>query len=133
VLSFDVDRQSHPCRLEMDEVVQAVEAAKKEWDQTFAQTREHVKEIEGCGKSGRGTEEANSLPRLNGAAQDGMAVLRSLQFKLDLLAQQLPTEQEALSAQAMLKSWKEQYQRYIYLFVSSRSFCEYKKFGDALI
>jgi len=90
VLSFDVDRQSHPCRLEMDEVVQAVEAA-KEWDQTFAQTREHVKEIEGCGKSGRGTEEANSLPRLNGAAQDGMAVLRSLQFKLDLLAQQLRT------------------------------------------
>lgn len=93
----------------MDEVVQAVEAVKKEWDQTFGQTQEHIKAIEGCGKSGRGTEEANSLPRLNGAAQDGMTVLRSLQFRLDLLAQQLPTEEESQSAQALLKSWKEQY------------------------
>lgn len=95
----------------MDEVVEAVENAKKEWDETFSLTQEHVKAIEGCGKSGRGTEDANSLPRLNGAAQDGMAVLRSLQFKLDLLAQQLPTEEEAQAAQAMLKSWKQQYQR----------------------
>ncbi|ONK73664.1 uncharacterized protein A4U43_C04F33990 [Asparagus officinalis] len=94
----------------MDEVVVAVDNAKKEWDQTFVQTQEHVRAIESCGKSGKGTEEANSLPRLNGAAQDGMAVLRSLQFKLDLLAQQLPTEEEVQSANAILKSWKEQYQ-----------------------
>lgn len=94
----------------MDEVVEAAENAKKEWDQTFSQVQQHVKAIEGCGMSGRGTEDASSLPRLNGAAQDGMAVLRSLQFKLDLLAQQLPTEEEAQAAQVMLRSWKEQYQ-----------------------
>ncbi|ONK63840.1 uncharacterized protein A4U43_C07F19480 [Asparagus officinalis] len=100
----------------MDEVVVAVESVRKEWDQTFVQTQEHVRAIESCGKSGRGTEEANSLPRLNGAAQDGMAVLRSLQVKLDLLAHQLPTEEEVQSANAMWKSWKEQYQRYNTIF-----------------
>ncbi|XP_058101360.1 uncharacterized protein LOC131245726 [Magnolia sinica] len=94
----------------MEEVAQAVEKATKEWDQTFAKTQDHVKAIESCGKLGKGTDEVNSLPRLNGAAQDGLALLRSLQFRLDLLAQQLPTEEEAQSAQSTLKSWKEQYQ-----------------------
>ncbi|XP_077210590.1 uncharacterized protein LOC143846064 isoform X2 [Tasmannia lanceolata] len=93
----------------MEEVTQAFEKVVKEWDQTFAQTQESVRAIEGCGKSGRGAEEASSLPRLNGAAQDGLALLRSLQFRLDLLAQQLPTEEEVQSAQATLKSWEEQY------------------------
>eukprot|EP00268_Persea_americana_P019940 TRINITY_DN2027_c0_g1_i1.p1 TRINITY_DN2027_c0_g1~~TRINITY_DN2027_c0_g1_i1.p1 ORF type:complete len:299 (+),score=70.91 TRINITY_DN2027_c0_g1_i1:393-1289(+) len=93
-----------------EEVAQAVEKVKKEWDQTFNQTQDHVKAIEKCGKSGKGTEEANSLPRLNGAAQDGLALLRSFQFRLDLLAPQLLTDQQVQSAQHMLKSWKEQYQ-----------------------
>lgn len=95
-----------------EEVAQAVEKVKKEWDQTFNQTQDHVKAIEKCGKSGKGTEEAKSLPRLNGAAQDGLALLRSLQFRLDLLAPQLLTDQQVQSAQHMLKSWKEQYQRF---------------------
>ena len=69
----------------MDEVVQAVKNV-EEWDQTVVQIQEHVKAIEGCGKSKRGTEEANSLPRLNGAAQDGLPLLRSMQFRLDLLS-----------------------------------------------
>ncbi|XP_077211104.1 uncharacterized protein LOC143846533 [Tasmannia lanceolata] len=93
----------------MEEVTQAFEKVIKEWDQTFAQTQESVRSIERCGKSGRGAEEASSLPRLNGAAQDGLALLRSLQFRLDLLAQQLPTEEEVQSAQATLKSCEEQY------------------------
>ncbi|KAH7667773.1 protein transport protein SEC20 protein [Dioscorea alata] len=94
----------------MDEVVQAVADIKKEWDQTSAQLRERIKAIEACGNSGRGTEEANSLPRLNGAAQDGIALLRSLQFRLDLLAQQLPTMEQSQSEQATLNSWKNEYQ-----------------------
>uniref|UniRef100_A0A1D1Y428 Vesicle transport protein SEC20 n=1 Tax=Anthurium amnicola TaxID=1678845 RepID=A0A1D1Y428_9ARAE len=94
----------------MDEVVHAVEEVKREWRETIAQVIEHVRAIEGCGSSGRGTEEANALPRLNGAAQDGLASLRSLQFRLDLLAQQLPTEEEVQSAQSTLNSWKEQYE-----------------------
>ncbi|KAJ0985250.1 hypothetical protein J5N97_003606 [Dioscorea zingiberensis] len=94
----------------MDEVVQAVTDLKKEWEQTSAQVRERIKAIEACGNSGRGTEEASSLPRLNGAAQDGLALLRSMQFKLDLLAQQLPTFEESQSGQATLNSWKDEYQ-----------------------
>lgn len=93
----------------MDEVSKAVEEVKKEWGKTFVQIEKQVKTIEGCGKSGKGTEEANSLPRLNGAAQDGFASLRSLQFKLDLLAPQLPTQEESQSAEITMKEWKEQY------------------------
>ncbi|KAJ0974315.1 hypothetical protein J5N97_016280 [Dioscorea zingiberensis] len=99
-----------PRRSEMDEVVQAVADLKKEWEQTSVQVRERVKAIEACGNSGRGTEEASSLPRLNGAAQDGLALLRSMQFKLDLLAPQLPTFKESQSEQATLNSWKDEYQ-----------------------
>ena len=91
----------------MDEVGQAVENVKKEWDQTVVQIQERVKAIEGCGKYRRGTEEANSLPRLNGAAQDGLALLRSMQFRLDLLFQQLPTIEESQSAHSTLESWKK--------------------------
>ncbi|XP_042517701.1 uncharacterized protein LOC122091697 isoform X2 [Macadamia integrifolia] len=94
----------------MDEVAEAVEKVKKEWDETIAHAHEHVKAIEEYGKPGRGTDEGNSLQRLNGLAQDALALLRSMQFRLDLLAQQLPTEEEAQSAQSMLKSWKDQYQ-----------------------
>lgn len=95
----------------MDEVAQAVAKVKKEWDQSVVQIQDHIRLIESCGTSGKGTEEANSLPRLNGAAQDGLAVLRSLQFKLDFFAQQLSTEEETQSAQLALEFWKEQYQR----------------------
>ncbi|KAK1291546.1 hypothetical protein QJS10_CPB17g00284 [Acorus calamus] len=59
----------------MDEVVLAVQKVKDEWNQTFPQTQGHIEATEACGKSGRGSEEANSLPRLNGAAQDGLALL----------------------------------------------------------
>ncbi|KAG6501285.1 hypothetical protein ZIOFF_041164 [Zingiber officinale] len=94
----------------MDEVAQTVAKVKKEWDQSVVQIQDRIRLIESCGTSGKGTEEANSLPRLNGAAQDGLAVLRSLQFKLDFLAQQLSTEEEIQSAQLTLEFWKEQYQ-----------------------
>ncbi|PKU87523.1 uncharacterized protein LOC110093572 [Dendrobium catenatum] len=93
----------------MDEVAQAVEDVKRTWDQTVVQIEDHIKEIQRCGKSGKGIQEVNSLPRLNSAAQDGLALLRSLQFRFDLLAQQLPTEEEVVSALAALSSWKEQY------------------------
>ncbi|KAJ4759392.1 Vesicle transport protein SEC20 [Rhynchospora pubera] len=95
----------------MDEVSLAVENLKKEWDQTVSRLQERIQEIENCGKSGKGTEEANALPRLNGAAQDCLASLRSMQFRLDLLAQQLPTMEEVQSRQALVEIWKEQYQK----------------------
>uniref|UniRef100_A0A5B6ZE50 Putative Sec20 family protein n=1 Tax=Davidia involucrata TaxID=16924 RepID=A0A5B6ZE50_DAVIN len=95
----------------MDKVVEAVEKAKKDWDETYSRTQEHIRSIEEYGKSGRSnTEERNSLQRLNGLAQDGLALLTSLQFKLDLLAPQLPTDDEVQSAQSMLESWKHQIQ-----------------------
>ncbi|KAA8527827.1 hypothetical protein F0562_035304 [Nyssa sinensis] len=95
----------------MDKVVEAVEKAKKDWDETYGRNLEHIRSIEEYGKSGRSnTEERNSLQRLNGLAQDGLALLTSLQFKLDLLAPQLPSDDEVQSAQSMLESWKHQIQ-----------------------
>jgi protein transport protein SEC20 len=96
----------------MDEVTQAVENLKKEWSQAVSQLEESIAAIESCGKTGKGTEEATSLPRLNGSAQDALQLLKSLQFRLDLLAQQLPTFDEVQSGQATLGSWDEQYKKY---------------------
>ncbi|GMH08278.1 hypothetical protein Nepgr_010118 [Nepenthes gracilis] len=92
----------------MDEVLEAFEEVKKQWNETWAHTQEHVKAIEEFGKPRNLNEEKNSLPRLNGLAQDGLAMLDSLQFKLDVLAPQLPAYDEVLSAQSLLKSWKQQ-------------------------
>ncbi|XP_059632292.1 uncharacterized protein LOC132274939 isoform X2 [Cornus florida] len=96
----------------MDKVVEAVEKAKKDWDETYNRTQEHIRSIEEYGKNSERstTEERNSLPRLNGLAQDGLALLTSLQFKLDLLAPQLPTDEEVQSAHSLLESWKRQIQ-----------------------
>ncbi|KAG6726915.1 hypothetical protein I3842_02G104100 [Carya illinoinensis] len=74
----------------MDKVVEGVEEAKKEWAEAYWRRN------------------SNSLPRLNGLAQDGLASLSSFQFKLDLLVPQLPTDDEVQSATAYLESWKNQ-------------------------
>ena len=100
-----------PLDIRMDEVTQAVENLKKEWSQAVSQLEESIATIKSCGKAGKGTEEANSLPRLNGSAQDALQLLKSLQFRLDLLAQQLPTFEEVQSGQATLQSWDEQYKK----------------------
>ncbi|GAB2241176.1 hypothetical protein Droror1_Dr00017951 [Drosera rotundifolia] len=78
----------------MDEVVEAVEEVKRQWNETQSQTQELVKEIEEFGKQIGGSGEKNSLPRLNGLAHDGLVILESLQLKLDVLAPQLPTYDE---------------------------------------
>ncbi|KAL9411017.1 hypothetical protein AB3S75_044736 [Citrus x aurantiifolia] len=94
----------------MDEVVEAVEKAKKEWDEAYAKTQEHIKAIENYGKSREEKEKSsNSLQRLNGLAQDGLNLLNSLHLKLDLLAPQLPTSDQVQSAQSLLQSWKKEY------------------------
>ncbi|KAG6497547.1 hypothetical protein ZIOFF_045448 [Zingiber officinale] len=46
----------------MDEVAQAVAKLKEEWDQSVVQIQDHIRLIESCATSGKGTEEANSLP-----------------------------------------------------------------------
>ncbi|KAI4302710.1 hypothetical protein MLD38_038427 [Melastoma candidum] len=91
----------------MDKVVEAVEEVKKQWGECYVKTEGHIKAIEGYGKD---REETNSLPRLNGLAQDGLALLNSLQFKLDILAPQLPNADEVEGAKSVLESWKEQSQ-----------------------
>ncbi|KAL6637365.1 hypothetical protein ACP70R_024937 [Stipagrostis hirtigluma subsp. patula] len=95
----------------MDEVTQAVENLKKEWSQAVAQLEGSIAAIESCGLTGKGAETANSLLRLNGSAQDALQLLKSFQFRLDLLAQQLPTFEEVQSGQATLESWDEQYKK----------------------
>ena len=100
----------------MDKVVEEVEKVKKEWDETCRKTQEHIKAIGEYGKSGRPKEEEkSSLPRLNGVAQDGLALLSSLIFNLDLLAPQLPTEPEVESARELLESWKTLIQTYYFM------------------
>ncbi|XP_055813779.1 uncharacterized protein LOC129883200 [Solanum dulcamara] len=97
----------------MDQVVEEVENVKKELEETFKQTQEHIKSIHEYGKSGTTrliSEEKSSLPRLNGLAQDGMNLLQSLQFKLDLLAPQLPSDDQVEKTQSLAKSWKTQIQ-----------------------
>ncbi|KAL2970103.1 hypothetical protein AAZX31_15G120100 [Glycine max] len=90
----------------MDKVVEEAEKVKKEWDETYKKTQEHIEAIAEYGKPGRAKEEKNSLARLNGIAQDGLALLSSFLFTLDLLAPQLPSEPEVQSARALLQSWK---------------------------
>ncbi|RYR63158.1 hypothetical protein Ahy_A04g020953 isoform B [Arachis hypogaea] len=91
----------------MDKVTEEVEKVKKEWDETCRKTQEHITEIARYGRSASpNDQEQNSLPRLNAIAQDGLALLSSLIFKLDLLAPQLPTDSEVQSARDSLESWK---------------------------
>uniref|UniRef100_A0A803Q4F6 Sec20 C-terminal domain-containing protein n=1 Tax=Cannabis sativa TaxID=3483 RepID=A0A803Q4F6_CANSA len=95
----------------MDIVEEEVEKAKKEWDETFAKLVNQIKAIENYGKSKSIEQDSNltttkdSLPRMNGVAQDCLALLNSLQFKLDLLAPQLPNDDQVESAKALLESW----------------------------
>ncbi|KAL3329182.1 hypothetical protein AABB24_036331 [Solanum stoloniferum] len=90
----------------MDQVVEEVENVKKELEETYKQTQEHIKSIHDYGKSGT----ARLIPRLNGLAQDGMNLLQSLQFKLDLLAPQLPSDDQVEKTQSLAQSWKSQIQ-----------------------
>lgn len=102
----------------MDEVVDAVEKMKKDWEEAYAKTQQHIKAIENYGKSRRDNteeKEKNSFPRLNGLAQDGLAILNSLLFQLDLLAPQLPTHDQVQSAQSLLQSWKKECNEYSFL------------------
>ncbi|KAK9757768.1 hypothetical protein RND81_01G184500 [Saponaria officinalis] len=94
----------------MDEVVATVVEVKKQWDETWTQIQGHIRAIEEYGKSRDMSVVKNSLPRLNGLAQDGLAMLNSLQLKLDVLAPQLPTYDEVQSAQELVDKWKEQVQ-----------------------
>lgn len=95
----------------MDEVVEQVENAKKEWEDTYNKAQENINSIQDFGKS-RTEKSASSLPRLNALAQDELGLLNSLIFKLDLLAPQLPLNDQVESAVSLLKSWKNQIQRY---------------------
>ncbi|KAE9463521.1 hypothetical protein C3L33_04570, partial [Rhododendron williamsianum] len=92
----------------MDKVVEAVDKAKKEWDEAYKRTKHTIESIERFGVKSTGESGAdqvkNSLPRLNGLAQDGVALLSSLQFNLDLLAPQLPTDDDVLAAQSLRSS-----------------------------
>ncbi|XP_050150878.1 uncharacterized protein LOC126625825 [Malus sylvestris] len=93
----------------MDKVEEEVEKAKKEWDEAYSNVVQQIKAIEEYGEStGAATmvSQKDSLPRMNGLAQDGLSLLNSLQFKLDLFAPQLPTDDQVQSAKALLESWK---------------------------
>lgn len=95
----------------MDEVADAVAKVITEWGHIFLHTKEYVEKIGIFGKSGKGTEEANVLHSLNRIAQDGLGVVWSMLFKLDLLAPELSSLEEMESTQGLLVEWKEKCQR----------------------
>ncbi|KAK7268688.1 hypothetical protein RIF29_21394 [Crotalaria pallida] len=92
---------------EMEKVVEEeLEKVKREWDETYSKTQEHVNAIADYGNK---SKDDNSLARLNGIAQDSLQLLSSFIFRLDLLAPQLPTHQHVQSARSLLQSWKTLY------------------------
>ncbi|KAM0004641.1 hypothetical protein Hdeb2414_s0007g00233971 [Helianthus debilis subsp. tardiflorus] len=96
-----------------DIVVEEFNKTKKDWDEAYLQTLAHIQAIEQYGKSrskGEDTGNKESLPRLNGLAQDGLAMLSAAQFNLDLLVPQLPTDDHIQNAQLTLQSWNKQIQ-----------------------
>ncbi|KAL0376837.1 UNVERIFIED_CONTAM: hypothetical protein Scaly_0801300 [Sesamum calycinum] len=102
----------------MDPVAAEVEKVKKDFQETYNQTLKHIDSIQEYGKTSRITnpseaeeaEKKESLPRLNGLAQDGLNMLQSLQFNLDLLAPQLLSVDDVEKAQSLAQSWKTQIQ-----------------------
>ncbi|KAL1535648.1 hypothetical protein AAHA92_28405 [Salvia divinorum] len=102
----------------MDKVAEEVEKVKRDYQDTFDRTVDHIDAIQKYGKTSRisdqieidEAEKKDSLPRLNGLAQDGLNMLQSLQFNLDLLAPQLPSADDAEKAQSLAQSWKNQIQ-----------------------
>ncbi|XP_073132794.1 uncharacterized protein [Henckelia pumila] len=102
----------------MDPVVEEAEKIKEDFQETYAQTRKHIDSIQEYGKTSRITEpdsteekgSRDSLPRMNGLVQDGLKTLQSLQFRLDLLAPQIPSVDDAEKAQLLAQSWKNQFQ-----------------------
>ncbi|KAI3830006.1 hypothetical protein L1987_04138 [Smallanthus sonchifolius] len=96
-----------------DIVVEEFNKTKKDWDDAYVQTLAHIQAIEEHGKfrsAGDDVGKKESLPRLNGLAQDGLAMLSAAQFNLDLLIPQLPTDDHIQNAQFTLQSWNKQIQ-----------------------
>lgn len=110
----------------IDIVINEFNKTKKNWDDAYLQTLAHIQSIEQYGKSkskstagdgtgtgdgdGSGDKKNDSLPRLNGLAQDGLAMLTTAQFNLDLLIPQLPSDDHVQNAQLTLQSWSKQIQ-----------------------
>ncbi|KAL7618055.1 uncharacterized protein LOC111885930 [Lactuca sativa] len=97
-----------------DIVIEEFNKTKKDWDDGYVQTLDHIHAIENYGKS-RSTAtgdvaKKDSLPRLNGLAQDGLSLLTTAQFNLDLLVPQLPTDDHIQNARMLLLSWSKQIQ-----------------------
>ncbi|CAJ1962842.1 unnamed protein product [Sphenostylis stenocarpa] len=90
----------------VDKAVEEVEKVKKEWEETYTQTQEHIEVIANYGKLGRAKEEKISLASLNAIAREGLRLLNFFLFTLDLLAPQLPSHPEVDSARQLLQSWK---------------------------
>ena len=102
-----------------DIVVEEFNKIKKDWDDGYVQTLDHIHAIEQYGKSRSPGDDArkDSLPRLNGVAQDGLSLLVTAQFNLDLLAPQLPTDDHIQNARTLLQSWSKEIQRYATKFL----------------
>ncbi|CAM6017505.1 unnamed protein product [Sphagnum balticum] len=89
-----------------DDVAAASEQVQKLWADATQAAQKQLQAIVAC----ESTRDAAALPRMNALVQDRMATLRSLMLRLELIAQQYPTEEGSESCSRMLQEWKDQYQ-----------------------
>ncbi|KAL6522820.1 hypothetical protein OROHE_016667 [Orobanche hederae] len=100
----------------VDQVIEEVEKVKRDFQETYDRTVKHIDSIQKYGIKSRidnpngEAEKKDSLPRLNGLAQDGLSILQSLQFDLDLLAPQLLVVDDVEKTQSLAQSWEQQIQ-----------------------
>ncbi|KAL6519844.1 hypothetical protein OROMI_032738 [Orobanche minor] len=100
----------------VDQVIEEVEKVKRDFQETYDRTVKHIDSIQEYGIKSRidnpngEAEKKDSLPRLNGLAQDGLSMLQSLQFNLDLLAPQLLVVDDVEKTQSLAQSWEQQIQ-----------------------
>ena len=98
-------------------MMEELKRTKKDWNDAYNHTLNHIRAIQDCDNHNK-----NSLARLNGLAQDGLGMLTTAQFNLDLLTPQLPTPH---NAHLLLHSWNNQIQRFTHynFYILYTSFC----------
>ncbi|KVI00357.1 uncharacterized protein LOC112520426 [Cynara cardunculus var. scolymus] len=90
-------------------VIEEFNRTKKDWDDAYVHTLNHIRAIQDYNNhiNNNNNNNGDSLARLNGLAQDGLGMLTTALFNLDLLAPQLPRYH---NAHLLLHSWNNQIQ-----------------------
>ncbi|KAL3700044.1 hypothetical protein R1sor_018066 [Riccia sorocarpa] len=92
----------------MDEDIRAAaELVQKQWQEATSDLPEKIQAVETCGSAGATLAKA-ALPRLNAAVQDRFTAMQSLVLQLELISQQLSSEEMGADCVHKLHDWKKQ-------------------------